>query len=192
MPINGTALSASLSHQRFCLPISRRPLCPAPSDAFVPSSRENPASNQQPWDTNTQAVHETLQVKWLTAVYWDIRGEEARRIGDKGDLCLCYCYDLLNTYTHSSTIIFYANGMWLRRQRGILLRPKAEILHHHPYSLYIWSLVNQSCVPWDSGLCYCLAGVMFTQMQLERVRPANEKWDKQSNDNNSSPSAVAF
>lgn len=45
-----------LSYRRFCLPISHRPLCPAPSDAFVRSSREHPASNQQPLNTNVQVV----------------------------------------------------------------------------------------------------------------------------------------
>lgn len=42
----------SLAHRRFCLPVSRRPLCPAPSAAFAPSSRGSPASNRQPWHTN--------------------------------------------------------------------------------------------------------------------------------------------
>lgn len=103
--------------------------------------------------THRQSGRQSDVGEAVTAVYadWCRDGgeEQSRRKGDrKGDLCMCYCYDSPNTHTHSSPTpaIFYANRTWLRHQTGTSLRPKAEILHHHPYSLYIWSLVNQSCL----------------------------------------------
>ncbi len=114
----------------------------------------------------------------MTAVYrfWCLYGgEEKERQPQRRCVCvsMCYCYDSSNTQTHELNvgwILLYANRTWLRRQTGFSLRPKAKLLHHHPYSLYIWSLVNQSCVSWTSGLCYCLVGVMSTKMQLQRFR----------------------
>lgn len=62
MPVNNSALlsaaspalSLSLTHQRFCLPVSHRPLCPGPSRACVPTSQEHPASSRQPWGRTKQ------------------------------------------------------------------------------------------------------------------------------------------
>lgn len=42
------------SHQKFCPPVSHRPLYPGRSHASGPSNQEHPASNQQLWDTHRQ------------------------------------------------------------------------------------------------------------------------------------------
>lgn len=178
-----------LSHQRFCLPISRRPPCPGPSHACVPSSQEHPASNLQPWDTNTQAVREAVRCRWSADRGLRIlMSQQWGRIGKTNwrfvfyvhvPVSVCYCYDLSNTHSHSvgSTLaVLYVNRTWLRHQTRISLRPEAEILHHHPCSQYIWSLVKQSCVSWEAGLLRCLVGVMSTQMcRGQAGAPANGK-----------------
>lgn len=121
-------------------------------------------------------THKTGERRWCR---W--RGDR------KGDLCACVCVFLLwfpqHFQTHSR-FVSYVSRTWLRHLTGISLRPKAEMLHHRPYSLYIWSLVNQSFLSWESGLCYCLVGVMSIHMQLWQIRldhTANEKWGKQFN-----------
>lgn len=168
-----------LTHQRFCLPVSRRPLCRGPSHACVPSSQGRPASSLQPWDTNTNSQGDSVK----RFIETDVATVEEERTRKTGDVCFFFCVHVFvivmirpNTHTH-----WPSTSPLCEQNVTKTIRPEAEILHHHPYSLYIWSLVNQSCVSWDSGLCYCLVGVVSTQMQLCSAGVGMEhqpKWNK--------------
>lgn len=82
VPYTAAVSCLPLSHQRFCLPVWRKPLSPAPSDAFVPTNQGHPASSQQPWGTNAQTVHETLQVRrWRRFMETDVE----MKAGSTGD-----------------------------------------------------------------------------------------------------------
>lgn len=164
----------SLAHQRFCLPVSHRPLCPAPSAAFAPSSWGSPASSRRPWHTNMAECSQRSERDQREAGDWDTaRGGGGG--GGEGYLFVFVPPTWLIPRPHALQLYYFLSERNVTKTSGRNFKETygRNITSSRLVTGSIWSVANQGWAPGGSGL-----GYPWCQGPSDAAAPAHDKQEQ--------------